>query len=488
MQLVAKKLLWRREQEDKARGVVADREDAEDYLARLLTAYDEDSQVISYLDGLLRPLAEEHFPQIVPRDRIIASNSMPFAEPGARKPEWRKLVELGRRAEIEHIRRLLDRLSGDHGDKAHDPIFADVMSFGASPASGADDPVSIGTLIGRFLKDPRRSDFTESANKKYVMTFRALQEVVGPDRAVGEVSRKDCAQVQELLAGLPKNLSKLKPYAGLSLKDSAKLCAERDDPRLSLGSVKVYTQTLSAFFNYAIDRGVIEHNPASRMAVSGNRGASVRHPYSLEQVNTILAALPEWSDSGRITGRYWVPLIALFAGMRMGEIVSLRVSEVAEKEPKRWAFQLKHAEDRPLKTKGSERTVPVHAALVELGLIDLVKERRKEGAVLLFPDLKGDDHAERVHAFQRRYEYLQKRKLGIVDAGVSFHSFRHLFRDALRECGVPTDTTRALGGWARSGGVEERYGQGTSFATLSKWMGRVEFPGLDLEPVKRPAN
>ena len=73
-----------------------------------------------------------------------------------------------------------------------------------------------------------------------------------------------------------------------------------------------------------------------------------------------------------------------------------------------------------------------------------------------------------------------------LDPDVSFHSLRHGFRDALREAGVPIDATRALGGWARSGGIEERYGQGTRAATLAHWMAKVDFPGLDLSPLAQP--
>ena len=76
--------------------------------------------------------------------------------------------------------------------------------------------------------------------------------------------------------------------------------------------------------------------------------------------------------------------------------------------------------------------------------------------------------------------YWQKKVLGIDERGVSFHSFRHSFRDGLREAGVPSDATKALGGWARSGAVEERYGQGTRPATLARWLAQVKYPGLVL--------
>ncbi|EFO31860.1 integrase family protein [Roseibium sp. TrichSKD4] len=479
LQLAAKRHLWEREKREKT--AAGDNvEETVEYLSLLRRAYDEEAQLISSLEEIVTTIVREHFPQIELTTAVDTSTDIPITTIGERKPEWWKLIELVRRAEMEHAQRRLNRAQGGHGDAAIDPLFADIASFAAQPQLDRDEHVSIGTLIDRFLKDPRRSDLTESADKKYIVTFRVLKEVVGADFPVKDVTRRHCAEVQELIAGLPKNMVKLKPYDGLDLRACIALRAKRNDPALSAGSVKVYTQTLSAFFNYAIDRGVLEHNPASRLTLSGGRSERVRRPYKIEHINQILAGLSDWSSEKTISWRYWVPLIAIFSGMRMGEIVSLHVSEVVDKGALGTAFQLTHSADRPLKNKGAERTVPVHPALIDLGLLGFIDQRVKEKSLLLFPDLNGNSHEERAHAFQRRYEYFQKRKLGIRDQGVSFHSFRHNFRDALRECGVPIDTTRALGGWSRGGGIEFHYGEGTSFATLAKWMSKVTYPGLNL--------
>jgi integrase len=124
--------------------------------------------------------------------------------------------------------------------------------------------------------------------------------------------------------------------------------------------------------------------------------------------------------------------------------------------------------------------IPIHPDLIKLGLLQRVAKIRDEGGGRLFPELPGATQDEISDLFQKRFAYWQKKTLGITEKGVSFHSFRHGFRDALREAGVPIDSTRALGGWARSGGVEERYGQGTRPSTLAKWMSEVSYEGLTL--------
>jgi len=66
-----------------------------------------------------------------------------------------------------------------------------------------------------------------------------------------------------------------------------------------------------------------------------------------------------------------------------------------------------------------------------------------------------------------------------------FHSFRHCFRDALREARIDHDVALALGGWSSGSGTEgtltaEAYGRGFRLKTLSEAMERVDYPNLDL--------
>nr|WP_255607877.1 tyrosine-type recombinase/integrase [Ancylobacter sp. Lp-2] len=169
--------------------------------------------------------------------------------------------------------------------------------------------------------------------------------------------------------------------------------------------------------------------------------------------------------------------------MRLGEIVTLKVADVAEKDGVK-CFVLRREVDRRLKTPGAERVVPVHPELIRLGILRHAEAMKAKGAEGLFPDLPGEGQDQIADVFQKRFAYWSKTTLGVNAPGTSFHSFRHGFRDALREAGSPIDATRALGGWARSGGVEERYGQGTRPKTLAEVMARVKFEGVDLSHLK----
>lgn len=487
LQRVAKRYFWEREKQPRSVGEPnLTAEALGDYLDRLMPAptIETDPNVLASVEQAAITVAENVFPEIVPVRRKVGT---PLStQNGIEAPSskvWTDFLEMIRRAELEHVRRSLDRLNGDHGDRTHDPLFQDVTSFSPPMTGSSRQAVTVGELIDRFQADPRRSELTDSADKKYVLTFRALEEVVGRSFAVADITRAQCAEVQELLAAIPANMMKIKRFKGKSLKEAAALRKELGVDALSSSTVAVYTHSLSAFLTYAVDRGVLEHNPAARLTKGKGREQNLRHPLGAGSINQIFANLAGWSK-GVHGVRIWAPLIALYSGMRLGEIVSLHFGEFIQMGDGTWAIQLRHSPERPLKTKGSERLVPLHPTLVELGFVDFAKKRHRKSDGLLFHDLDAGNHAARARKFQRHFATFQRNKAGIVESGLSFHSFRHTFRDAMREAGVPHDAVRALGGWARSSSVEDRYGQGTSPATLAKWMAQISYPDVDLSSIR----
>jgi putative transposase len=71
-------------------------------------------------------------------------------------------------------------------------------------------------------------------------------------------------------------------------------------------------------------------------------------------------------------------------------------------------------------------------------------------------------------------------QIGAKTPKTSFHSFRHCYRDALREADISQERVRALGGWTAKGGAEEIYGGGHRASTLAREIEKIGYPGLDL--------
>lgn len=389
---------------------------------------------------------------------------------------WFEFASLIRRAEQEHLERELSRLNGTVGATATDALFSDTFAHNPPPKLSLPSGQSLGQVITRFEKDPTRGHLTESAGKKYILPFAVLREVVGDDKPIGEITRADCAASHELLAALPRNYNKLTEFRGKGLRELAELAKSSGATLLSQGTVQVYAHHLSAFFNYAVQKGIVEHNPASRLMAGQQKEGSSRLTFNDDELKRLLAELVGWAGNRR-GGRFWAPLVGLFSGMRLGEVLWLQTDDFQTVDGVD-AVVLRRTNDRSLKNRGAARTVPIHAELKRLGFMKFAEDRKRTGG-RLFIDLPGDDQKHCVDMFQKRFSYMLKQKVG-VRAGVSYHSLRHNFRDGLRNAGSPIDVTRALGGWARGGGIEERYGQGARAAVLSQWMDKVTYPDLDL--------
>jgi hypothetical protein len=135
-----------------------------------------------------------------------------------------------------------------------------------------------------------------------------------------------------------------------------------------------------------------------------------------------------------------------------------------------------------LKTKTSERIVPVHPMLLELGFAAYVEARQNQRCLKLFPELRPSATGYYSDAFSKWFRRFLA-AAGAEAPRTCFHSFRHCFRDALRHGRVEHEVGLALGGWAGSpggDGVSASYGAGFAPRRLYDAISAVAYPDLDL--------
>lgn len=484
----ARRVFWEKEQRSSKELPVAGGSDGEDPKAELrsmiaMLQHPDQPQLLSLLPDTIDAARRLGLAAPLPPTKTVLGKELPVLDDIA--PQLARADQLMRRVYLEHYRRELDRLEGGHGETVYDPMFHDITSAARDVHSPLERAPTLILAMRRFENDPTRKHLTDSAGKKYRLPFRALREIVGDDRPLADISRADCAAAQELIASIPPNVSKLKPYSKLkTMREIAALASQRQDRLMSSGNLRVAVQHMASFFNWAITKGLINANPATRLAPSKGKAETKRRPFDAAEMNVMLEGLSAWAGS-RNSGRFWVPLIGLFMGLRLGEIVWLHTQEVQEISGKPM-LRLWRTADRSLKTEGSERIVPIHSALVELGFLQRVAQVREQGWKRVFQDLPGEDQRQCVDLFQKRFAYWQKKTLGLDRQGTSFHSFRHGFRDALTRANAASDVMRSLGGWARGGGVENQYGQGAQPDLLAETMARIEFPGVEWRALAHP--
>ncbi len=134
---------------------------------------------------------------------------------------------------------------------------------------------------------------------------------------------------------------------------------------------------------------------------------------------------------------FWCPLLALFLGVRLGEVVNLKLAHIGHIE----AIDVWYIDVVPdaAKNANSVRRLPVPDGLKALGFIDYVKHVRRLGAEYLFPhrDWSGSTARRDPSKNQSRRFGEHLDQLGISDPLLVFHSFRHTVVTALQDAGVP---------------------------------------------------
>lgn len=245
-----------------------------------------------------------------------------------------------------------------------------------------------------------------------------------------------------------------------------------------------------------------------------------RFPYTDAQINIVLSSA--WYDpkSSKWTGkmardlgaRYWVPLLCLFHGNRVREVLQLVASDVSEAngvavlalreevDGKQAAMQQAGVK-RALKNEATKRTVPIHPTLAALGFLDFVASRRQQDGenAMLFPSSlpkAGGKKPMIGRAYEQAYLRFVAEELKF-GPGYGNHSFRHQLEDRIRDAQTPGNRwppglAQAFMGRKRvrsadAGifdveGSEASYGKGYSPALMLQYIRRIDFEGLTLPP------
>jgi len=175
-------------------------------------------------------------------------------------------------------------------------------------------------------------------------------------------------------------------------------------------------------------------------------------------------------------------LIGLYSGARLGEIAQLLTADLRQIHGT-WVFHITRegSSRKSVKTAGSERLIPVHSALIRLGLLKYHAAMMASGHENLFPEIKPDGRgfmSGNPSAFFNDYFAA----IGVKkDKKVNFHSFRHGIADAFRNAGYLDEQFGMLLGHTKAT-TSGRYGimpQGI-LADRVKMIESVVFQGLDL--------
>ena len=228
---------------------------------------------------------------------------------------------------------------------------------------------------------------------------------------------------------------------------------------VSYNTVKRNFECVRAIWNFAArENGVSDPNPFANMNYGNGAAAVKRMPIPIDDLRKVQQLCYQKDDDIR-----WLIALLSDTGMRLAEAAGLAKEDVFLDTEIPYV-RLCERSWRPLKTRSSERDVP----LVGAALWAVKRAIESSQNEYLFPRYCSDDGCNADYASNSLNKWLRKH----VPDGCVIHSFRHSLRDRLRVFECPSDIIDQIGGW-KTAGVGQYYGTGFELDVLFQWMKKL---------------
>ena len=287
---------------------------------------------------------------------------------------------------------------------------------------------------------------------------------------VEDVTKQDCRKLCELIYRVPKRWQEK-----IKGDDIFKILTNNEESALSKTTILEYLCVFKEYMRFAEKEEIISNNLNSSVDTPAKITPMTREPFTPQELHKIFN--PEtYLDPRRRSdlNKFWIPIIALYHGCRLNEICQLDVADIVREKNIPCISINDNAPDKSVKNKGSNRIIPIHPKLLEMGFLYYVEFQRKEHKRKLF-DLTiikgGKYNSQTQHWFAR---YLDRIK--ITSKTKVFHSFRHTFETMATEKRIPPQYQNAICGWSEEGIGQRVYAHKKNMKVMLQEISKVSFP------------
>jgi len=309
-------------------------------------------------------------------------------------------------------------------------------------------------VLRQYLEE---KDVTESTKREWTRAVTMLNKIVGR-KLVNQYTREDILGFRNVLLGRTRfGTTTREETINRWLRDPKQQVLKFQRKPLKPATAKKLVGGLSTLFNFARrEYDWCTNNPTEQVKVEGSKDHARRKLFTDSQLRDVLAKLHgNWLE--------WPVWVAMLSGMRQGEVAQLRPEDVRERDGIPF-FSINVEANKSLKTAASIREVPIHPALIQRGLMELVATRQGQR------ELFGKDSRQ----ISRGYATFLDRN-GYEDEGFVFHGWRHQFKDWMREAGIDANSQNAILGHSE-GGMGAKYGAGASLKRLAAEIAKIRSP------------
>jgi len=217
---------------------------------------------------------------------------------------------------------------------------------------------------------------------------------------------------------------------------------------------------LKAVVNLCVqEEGLDINNPFSKVYIPHDESQSKRHSLTTEQIRRLQQECRARDDSLR-----WLAALISDTGLRLAEAVGLAADDLHLDDDIPYIL-VRKTPWRPLKTAGSERTIPLVGASLWASQRLLDSKPKK----FLFPQYVDGSSTNSNSASAALNKWMKT----FLPRPCVVHGMRHAFRDRLRAVDSPTDMIDQIGGWSTKS-VGTGYGKGYEQEKIHAFLTKIE--------------
>ncbi len=330
------------------------------------------------------------------------------------------------------------------------------------------------SYLAERQRDPN-AQLTAQTAAQHRATFRLFSDYT-QNAPLDSITRDDAVGFLDTIAGLHPHYGRRPGAAKLSLNELLDKFPAGNSDGLSNRTLNRHQSAIKTLFKWARKRGTVDgENPFADLARPKARQSEVTWlPFTIAELNKLFANTEfeiNPDNHTLATARPWVMAVALFSGMRQGEVCELEADNVKRQDGV-WFFDVTAA-----KSEAGIRCVPIHSELTHMGLLDYVEAI---GNGPLFPGIAvGGPDRRRGHTVAKRFP-TYRRDRGVERERIAFHSFRKNFVRALELAKVDGDRAALVVGHERGFTFRVYNPEGIDVAGLREVVEAVKYDGLKL--------
>lgn len=313
---------------------------------------------------------------------------------------------------------------------------------------------------------------------------RTLDEIVlafGKNTLTTELTPQLTERYCNLLHCLPKKtlLDNLRPDLWSYMTE------KHNGPTIEDGTVRTRLINASDFFNELGRKNLIGEKLTKdicrpireRIQTLENKLAleKTERPFEVEELRKLFNPTTYLNWSCLQAADFWGPLLGLFTGARMDELLTLRKKDIkcTPAQPTR-SRNRDNSRDgicfidltdsaKKLKNTASHRVIPIHQHLIELGLLSFIDDFDDDE--YLFANYLNKDNTGSSNKLTKAFtKYRRSLDIGRAEnegegERLSFHTFRHTVITTMKHNHVPDSVSREISGHSAGGGKKDAHTQ-----------------------------